>query len=120
MARAKFPRYSIPDLKTETPGKDVLNVDRFSKYLLVNPHLHGPHAHTFYHLVYFTRGGGSQIIDFTKVPVRPGIIYFMNPAQVHQWMFDGETDGYIVNFSAIFFEELLINSQIVQGFDFFS
>lgn len=115
-----FPTYHISDLTAAKPGKDVLTIDRFKKYLSVNPHLHGAHKHTFYHLVYFTKGKGSQVIDFTRVPVQPGMIYFMNPAQVHQWLFEAETDGYIVNFSATFFEQLLISSQLLHRFDFFN
>jgi AraC family transcriptional activator of pobA len=120
MSQSRFPVYSIDDLRAQTPGKNILTIERFGKYLLSNPHLHGPHTHTFYHLVYFTKGKGRQVIDFTNVPVQPGIIYFMNPSQVHQWFFDGEVDGYIANFSETFYEQLLISSQVVHHFDFFN
>jgi AraC family transcriptional activator of pobA len=95
-------------------------VSRFSPYLATHHNLHRAHKHSFYHLVFFTKGGGSQTIDFEQVPVKPFQIYFMIPGQVHNWSFEGEVDGYIVNFSAAFFQSFLLKANYVDEFAFFA
>ena len=98
---------------------DVM-IDRFSAYLKRNHHLFTTHRHSFYHLVYFTRGTGSQLIDFEKHPINPGVIYFMSPGQVHNWMFETPPDGYILNFEPNFFHSFLADPNYLQKFSFFN
>jgi len=78
------------------------------------------HKHSFYHLVFFTKGGGYQTIDFEHVPVKAGQLYFMAPGQVHNWHFEGEVDGYIINFSAAFFQSFLLRPGYLDDLPFFS
>jgi len=118
MARSSYPVFDISNLAVA--GSGLLNADRFSRYLSGNPHLNVVHSHTFYHLLYFTQGSGSQIIDFVKFPVQPGLIYFMRPGQVHHWQFEDSPEGYIVNFSPAFFDKLLINTAFLDHFPFFN
>lgn len=94
-------------------------VSRFGHYAREYKHLHTAHRHSFYHLVYFTKGAGLQQIDFKEYPVQPGLIYFMTPGQVHSWSFTEEVDGYIVNFSQAYFSSYLSNPQYLQNFNFF-
>lgn len=119
MSKNNYPIYDISDLQTGKFPDDTLTVSRFAYYLSNNPHLHKMHRHTFYHLVYFTKGSGSQIIDFVHFPVEPGLIYFMDPSQVHKWIFIEPVEGFIINFSPTFFEHLKINSQLLQYFSFY-
>ena len=95
-------------------------VSRFGHYAKEYKHLHTAHRHSFYHLVYFTKGAGVQQIDFKEYPVLPGLIYFMTPGQVHSWSFTEEVDGYIINFSEAFFSSYLSNPQYLQNFNFFA
>jgi AraC family transcriptional regulator, transcriptional activator of pobA len=119
MAKEKIPVYDICSLNKEE-GADYL-IERFSSYLnRHDPQLHFPHRHSFYHLVLFTKGAGSQQIDFTRFKVKPFQIYFMIPGQVHSWHFEGETDGYIINFSETFFKSFLQNPNYLERFTFFS
>jgi AraC family transcriptional activator of pobA len=94
-------------------------VSRFGRYAQQYKHLHTAHRHSFYHLVYFTKGAGSQNIDFKEYPVLPGLIYFMTPGQVHSWSFQDEVDGYIINFSETYFSSYLSNPLYLQNFSFF-
>ncbi len=94
-------------------------VSRFGHYARQYKHLHTAHRHSFYHLVYFTKGEGTQNIDFKEYPVAPGLIYFMTPGQVHSWSFTGDVDGYIVNFSEAYFISYLSNPHYLQKFKFF-
>ena len=120
MSKRVYPTFDIRDLTAHRSVKDILTIDRFKEYLANNPHLHTTHRHSFYHLVFFTKGSGEQLIDFTRFPVKPGYIYFMNPSQVHRWNFTGPVEGFIINFAATFFDELHISSGLLAKFPFFT
>lgn len=116
----KLPVYSICKIIGEDGKPGDFIVSRFGPYLAQRNYLLQPHGHSFYHLVYFTKGGGKQAIDFTSFLVKPGQIYFMNPGQVHNWLFSGEVDGYIVNFSENFFDSFFNEHNYLERFPFFS
>lgn len=115
-----YPTFDICNLVTNKLSNDLFNADRFKGYLLNNPPIKKVHNHSFYHLVYFTSGLGQHIIDFKDYPIEPRCIYFMRPGQVHKWDFDGDVDGYVINFSATFFDQLSISSSIIDQFSFFN
>jgi len=100
--------------------QDDLLISRFAPYLKIHKNLQQAHKHTFYHLVFFTEGAGSQTIDFQKFEVKPYQIYFMIPGQVHHWAFEGKVDGYVVNFSPKFFQSFLLKPDYLEQFPFFS
>lgn len=66
----------------------------------------------------FTKGGGAHTIDFSRFKVIPFQIYFMIPGQVHSWHFEKPADGYIINFSDIFFRPFLLNANYLERFSF--
>jgi len=59
-------------------------------------------------------------IDFQQFSVQPWQIYFMVPGQVHAWNFEGEVDGYVINFSVPFFQSFLLKQDYLEQFPFFS
>lgn len=119
MTKSLYPTFDIHNLNANKLSDEILNVDRFEIYLSKNPHLQVVHKHFFYHLVYFTKGKGSHTIDFESFPVQKGMIYFMRPGQVHNWNFDGEVNGYIINFSPLFFGRYLLGANLADQFSFF-
>jgi AraC family transcriptional activator of pobA len=115
-----IPVYSICSLQqTEDRSWQELIAAPFADYLNQHPNLFIPHRHSFYHLVLFTKGSGYHTIDFEQFPVVPGQIYFMSPGQVHSWQFEGNTDGYVINFSEEFFKSFLQDGQYLEQFSFF-
>jgi len=100
--------------------EDDILISRFSEYLRVHTNLHLAHRHSFYHLLFFTKGGGTHTIDFSSFDVKPYQIYFMIPGQVHSWAFEGEVDGYVVNFSTSFFQSFLLRPDYLASFSFFN
>jgi len=116
--KAGIPIYAIETL-TSYKKKGVL-VSRFRYYLQQQQNLLWPHRHHFYHLVYFTEGRGSQQLDFNTFDIKKGQIYFMIPGQVHHWKFDEEPDGYLINFSADYFNSFLLDPAYLSRFRFFS
>lgn len=103
---------------SESKAEDVM-ISRFSEYLERHADLVAPHRHSFYHLLFFTEGGGQHTIDFHHFPVRPFQIYFMSPEQVHSWDFEGRVEGYVVNFSEDFFTSFLLRQEYLEAFSFF-
>lgn len=117
MLRKNIPVYDINNLSVFNQ-KDIL-ISRFAPYLAIHPNLHLAHKHSFYHLILFTEGRGTHTIDFHQFDVRPFQIYFMIPGQVHSWSFEGHVDGYVVNFSGLFFSSFLLKQDYLEQFAFF-
>lgn len=115
--RPLIPKIDICTL-SENKEKDVM-VSRFSDYLRQHSDLVAPHRHSFYHLLFFTQGAGKHTIDFHHFEIQPYQVYFMNPGQVHSWFFEGEVDGYVVNFSENFFTSFLLKQDYLDSFSFF-
>lgn len=115
-----YPVFDICSLTTNKLSDDLFNVDRFHGYVKNNPHVQKVHKHSFYHLVLFTSGQGKHILDFETYPIKEGVIYFMRPNQAHKWIFEGEVDGYVINFSNTFFDRFSMGSSILDVFPFFS
>ncbi|MDB5133945.1 MAG: helix-turn-helix protein [Mucilaginibacter sp.] len=116
--KGNFPVYDI--CKLSDFNQDELLISRFGIYLEKHKDLYFPHKHNFYHLVLFTKGGGTHSIDFQSFNVVPYQIYFMIPGQVHTWNFEGEVDGYVIHFSQPLFESFLLKNDYLDQFPFFS
>lgn len=116
--KVDIPIYDIQSLKAYQ--NDGILVSRFGYYQKQHQHLHTAHRHSFYHLVFFTAGTGSQQIDFKKFVVEPGLMYFMVPGQVHSWDFESEPDGYILNFSKNYLSTFLLKPDYLEDFSFFN
>jgi AraC-like DNA-binding protein len=115
-----LPTYSINTLNDTPPSRKDFVADHFAHYLDEHKNLHFPHKHSFYHLVYFSKGSGSHSIDFVRYPVEPGQLYFMIPGQVHSWEFEERPDGFIVNFSEQYINALIADPRYLDQFRFFS
>ncbi len=115
-----IPVYDICALADARHMHEDITAEGLAHYLQRHPDLHFPHRHSFYHIVYFSKGSGTHSIDFEAFDVQPGQIYFMIPGQVHTWNFDGETDGYIINFSEQLMYSFLKEGQYLEQFPFFS
>ena len=114
-----IPNFTIDAIQGPGQMPQDLMAMRFGEYLRSRNYLFKPHRHSFYHLVYFTRGEGRHSIDFVRYPVRAGQIYFMKPGQVHHWEFEGDVEGYIVNFNPRHFQMMLSSAQYLEQFTFF-
>lgn len=113
-----LPVYNICSLKGVDHLHDDIMAEPFSEYLKKHPNLHRPHGHSFYHLLLFTKGGGYHTIDFERFEVKAGQIYFMIPGQVHSWEFEGEMEGYVINFSDDLFHAFLSDQLYLERFNF--
>lgn len=62
-----------------------------------------PHSHTFYLVMWITRGSGTHTIDFKTYPVAAHQLYFLTPGQVHSWQLSADIEGFNLFFEANFF-----------------
>ena len=113
-----IPVYDICSLGEVSHLQEEVIAEPFGTYLKGHPNLHFPHRHTFYHIVLFTEGQGYHTIDFEQFPVKAGQVYFMIPGQVHSWSFEGNIDGYVINFSENLFRSFLSGNQYLEQFTF--
>lgn len=116
--KSEIPIYDIRSI-SEYKRDDFL-VSRFGPYATIHKNLHAIHRHNFYHIALFTEGSGTHSIDFHNLAVKPYQIYFMIPGQVHSWSFEGEVNGYVINFSNNFFQSFLSKSDFLDDFAFFN
>jgi len=116
--KGEIPVYNITSF-AEFRNEDIL-VSRLATYWASHKDLYNSHRHNFYHFVLFTKGNGNHTIDFQTFPVREFQIYFMIPGQVHSWDFEGNVDGYVINFSIPFFQSFLLKPDLLEEFTFFS
>lgn len=119
MQKERIPTIHLGSLSENGPTE--LLIRPFADYLEKHhKNLALPHRHNFYHVVFFTKGSGQHTIDFTSFDVVPHQIYFMIPGQVHSWNFEGETDGFVVNFTESLFNSFLLKADYLETFSFFN
>ena len=58
-----------------------------------------PHRHTFYEIVYVTRGSGTHVVDLAAHRLRPPQLFAVVPGQVHHWQDVTGLDGWVVVFT---------------------
>ena len=101
--------------------KDVpIQVIRISELNVLASFL--PHRHSFYMLLWTTKGEGRHRVNFREFTLSPGLLFYMHEGQVHQVIKYPE-DGWIVLFrQSLFLEYLQQNPTEEQSgfFDFFN
>ncbi|MDZ7879383.1 MAG: helix-turn-helix domain-containing protein [Saprospiraceae bacterium] len=115
----KIPVYSICSLIGSNEKQTDLLAIGLSRFLTENTNIIFPHRHDFYQLLYITKGGGQHVIDFVTYPVDAGYFYFLSPGMMHTWAFEGDTEGYLINFTGSFFQSVFRNESFLSDFPFF-
>lgn len=67
------------------------------------------HRHSYYEILFFTNGGGFQIIDFKKYPIHHNSCYVVKPRQVHLIKREEKADGLLIQF-----KETMIFSDVLK------
>jgi len=113
--KSEFPLFDICHFNER---KEVV-VSRFGVFIKKFKKTTFPRRHDFYHMVLFTEGSGKFSIDYKTCSIKPYQFYFMTPGQIHDWHFQGEMDGYVINFPARFFQSFLLKTDYLDQFFFF-
>jgi AraC-like DNA-binding protein len=90
MKEPGFPeRFNIRDLGAMLSGKDLVQE---------------LHRHDFFFILVLKKGSGTHEIDFIPYEVNDHTVFFMRPGQVHHLTLKAGSSGYLVGFSAGFYE----------------
>jgi AraC family transcriptional activator of pobA len=57
------------------------------------------HRHTYYLIIYITKGSGAHVVDCQRYALKPGALFFLRPHQVHLWEYESLPTGYILSMS---------------------
>lgn len=95
----KIPVYNIHTISCKTTKLEFLEILPFEEHLKNAQHIHFPHRHDFYYLLYILKGKGEHTIDFKTYPVNNHQLFFMSPGQVHEWNLRANTTGFTLFFT---------------------
>lgn len=57
------------------------------------------HKHNYFEILFFERGGGYQLIDFNKIPIKNNSCYIVKPKQLHLVKRNADADGLLIQFT---------------------
>lgn len=116
----KIPTISICSLLGDDCSAQDLMVYELKHFMHAHKDIVFPHRHSFYQILWITEGAGNHIIDFENVEVKRNRLFFLSPKQVHEWVFDDNTNGVLINFNENFFSSFLANHHYLAEFPFFT
>ncbi|OKJ16275.1 AraC family transcriptional regulator [Kitasatospora sp. CB01950] len=61
-----------------------------------------PHRHSFYEMIYVTKGSGTHVVDLAEYRIEPPALYVVLPGQVHHWARARQLDGWVLLFNEDF------------------
>lgn len=101
------------------------NPNTFYTARKLNPILGGleteeAHRHTYYEILFFVEGAGTQMIDFETQNLHPGSVHFITPGQVHALNRAKDLKGYVINFTKEFMFLNGGNISVLNDFPSFS
>lgn len=73
-----------------------------------------PHRHNYFTVLWANNACGEHSIDYTQYSIRPNLIFFVTPGQVHQVITYGKPEGYVIMFT----DDYLVQNQISEDFIF--
>ena len=90
-------------LHKDKPEKLQFEIYSLHQYLAKNiGHTDKPHFHSFYQIIWFTKGKGKHFVDFNEYEVSENKMFFISKNQIHY--FDGNInyEGVIIHFNENF------------------
>lgn len=89
---------------------NLISLPHPNKFLIVEPldypnpyDFKTPHRHDYFEIILIKKGGGEQLIDFTKTALKPKGIYVVYPRQIHL-LKRKKAQGLVIQFKKDIFE----------------
>jgi AraC-like DNA-binding protein/quercetin dioxygenase-like cupin family protein len=119
IARYNFSEHDIEHAgfklyQLKTNNTPMLRIDYFPEKTSI------PHAHNFYEVCIFFEGSGTHEIDFTPYPIHNNTLHIITPGSVHLIKACPGTKGYIIAFSAAFYDYFAQQQQKLSSFSFYN
>ncbi|MFD2999329.1 AraC family ligand binding domain-containing protein [Pontibacter toksunensis] len=102
MPKEHLPVYQIQDFKAQAEKESYFYFSLFKVHLKEHLFIREPHKHNFYIILLINQGTGTHTIDLRSYEVRPNMIFFLSPGQVHSWTLSEDADGLVIFFSSEF------------------
>lgn len=117
----KTKTYNIEQLRCNEMDESIQQFDlvRYEDFIEESSLSTRAHRHNYYMILFCTSGQGSQLIDFEQYEIKPGRIFLMYPGQIHAWQQDEDLKGYLIFFTASFFN-MRYHNNILLDFPFFN
>jgi AraC family transcriptional activator of pobA len=103
MPKDYLPIYQIQDFNAQTQKEQYFYLNTFAAHLQEHLFIREPHKHDFYIILFISQGTGSHTIDFKQYEVKPNMVFFMIPGQVHSWDLSDDADGFVIFFTSEFY-----------------
>ncbi len=100
------------------PGRlpDVLHCESIKARSLLHDWRFSPHRHHgLYQFFQITDGGGAATIDGTEYSLKAPVALVLPPLSVHGFVFDPDTEGWVVTVPAVILERVLLYAERVLG-----
>lgn len=95
-------------LHKDQPEKLQFEIYSLHDYLTKNTgHTEKPHIHSFYQIIWFTKGRGKHFVDFNEYEVSENKMFFISKNQIHYFDNNINYEGVIIHFN----ESFLIDSE---------
>ncbi|MBV9389442.1 MAG: helix-turn-helix domain-containing protein [Chroococcidiopsidaceae cyanobacterium CP_BM_ER_R8_30] len=115
----EIPVYHIEQLDAFSTEKTSIGVKRLEQGFKNKQNIRSSHRHSFYQIIWVTRGRGAHLIDFNTYPIEPFTLYFLSPGQVHEWKLTEAVFGYIIAFTNKFFSSSLQDTSLLSELPYF-
>jgi AraC family transcriptional regulator, transcriptional activator of pobA len=80
-----------------------------------------PHRHDFYTIILVKNAAGKHFVDYVEYQIKPNIIFFVSPDQVHQVVVEGDIpSGDIIMFNTDFLLRYSIDEEFIFNLGLFS
>lgn len=90
-------------LNRHQPDKPQFLIHDLKSYLSTNQgKANKPHIHSFFQIIWFTKGKGKHFVDFKAYDVSDNSIFFIAKNQVHYFDDGLDYDGTLIHFSELF------------------
>lgn len=113
----KFPIYSIDSFRNDSLKNVLFQVEPFDAHRHFN--VTYPHRHTFYEILFLSKGAGKHTIDDIVYEVVPPCIFFLSPGQAHSLKLSHDIEGFIFLFNSEFYSSSETNRFSLLEFPFF-
>ena len=102
MAKSK-PKIEQYHLHKDQPEKLQFEIYSLSDYLTKNiGHTEKPHIHSFYQIIWFTKGNGKHFVDFNEFEASTNKMFFISKNQIHYFDNYSSYECVIIHFNESF------------------
>lgn len=103
---------AISDLLNQPDATIDFLVDRF-EHMVEPRNIRFPHKHTFYEILWITKGRSQQNIDFKDYSIAENTLFFISPGQLHLFENWESIEGFAILFTEDFFLRIFQNKHIL-------